>query len=320
MNYRITCIGEVLIDFLPIERDGLTTGFTMHPGGGPFNVAVGLARLAQPVAFAGKLGADFFGRHLCEYAASQGIDPRFLVTSPAAMSTLAFVAHEHGEPVFTFYGEGAADTMLEIDDLPPEFFDETRILHCGGISLLRGSTPNTVLAAVERLRGKALISLDPNIRELLIADEPGYRALLQRLFDLVDVVKLSTADGAWLSPGVSLEQIAADLLARGPALVVITRGSAGVQAVRADSGTPLMLEAPAFPVEVADTVGAGDAFSAGLLAGLAERQVFSRSDLLTLPPDELTAVLRFAAATAALTCARPGADPPRREDVQALLR
>src|SRR5437867_6577748 len=87
----LTCMGEVLIDFLPIEVGGQTTGFNMHAGGAPLNVAVGLARLGRPVAFAGKVADDFFGRYLRAYVEQQGIDPRFLLTE-TAQSTLAFVA------------------------------------------------------------------------------------------------------------------------------------------------------------------------------------------------------------------------------------
>ncbi len=315
----LTCMGEMLIDFLPIESHGRTTGFTMHPGGGPFNVAVGLARLQQPVAFACKGASDFFGRVLRSYAEQEGIDTRFLLRSDQALSTLAFVAMEAGEPVFTFYGEGTADTLLSIEDLPEALFAETAILHFGGISLLRGSTPQAVLAAIQRLKGQALLSFDPNLRPALIRAEADYRALLQQCFALADIVKLSAADIGWLAPGVAIEQVATDLLAQGPVLVVVTRGGEGVLALRAGSAGPTTLRVAPFPVTVVDTVGAGDAFSAGLLAGLAERGITTRAALEGITAEELTATLRFAAAVAAITCTRPGADPPRRIEVEAWL-
>lgn len=320
MNKLLTCIGEILIDFLPIEQDGITTGFSMHPGGAPFNVAVGLARLGQPAAFVSKIADDFFGRYLRAYVQAQGIDTRFLLSTGEAASTLAFVAMEAGEPVFTFYGEGTADTLLRIDEIPETCFAETGLLHFGGISLLRGTTPATVLAVVERLKGTALLSFDPNMRPKLIRDEHGYRALLQRLFSLADIIKISAADIAWLAPGHAVEQMAAELLAQGAALVTVTRGGDGVLALRArPDGEPERWEVPTYQVTVVDTVGAGDAFSAGLLAGLAERGVTSRAALLDLPPDQLEAALRFAAAVAALTCARAGANPPLLGEVQQFL-
>src|SRR4051812_29842149 len=122
MRQLLTSMGEVLIDFLPIQADGATTGFSMHAGGAPLNVAVGMARLGSPVAFAGKVATDFFGRYLRAYMESEGIDTRFLI-SHEAFSTLAFVAMEDGEPAYAFYGEGAADTLLAPADVPEALFD-----------------------------------------------------------------------------------------------------------------------------------------------------------------------------------------------------
>jgi fructokinase len=318
VSHLITSMGEVLIDFLPLEESGRTVGFRMHPGGSLLNVAVAAARLGQPVALATTIATDFFGRFLRAYAEREGVDPRWLIDSPA-LSTLAFVAHEGGEPVFNFYGEGTADTLLTPEALPEELFAETAILHVGSISLLRGSTPAAVQAAVERLRGRALISLDPNLRPGLVKDEAPYRALLDRFFGLVDLVKISAADLGWLMPRVPVEEAARTLLARGPALVVITRGGAGVLAVRAADQGRAPIALPAFSVTVADTVGAGDSFNGGLLTRLAEAGAVSRRALEALPNDELAAALRFAAAVAAINCTRPGADPPRRAEVEAFL-
>jgi len=322
MRYLLTCLGELLIDFLPIAEQGRTIGFTMHPGGSPLNVAVGLARLrpeaAGPVAFAGKVATDFFGRFLRAYIESQGIDTRFLLSADTS-STLAFVAMESGEAAYSFYGEGAADTLLTAAEVPSALFDETRALHIGSISLLRGTTPTAVLATAERLKGRALISFDPNIRPSLVRDEPAYRALLTRLFALADVVKISAADLAWLAPGAPIARAAAELLALGPALVVVTRGGEGVMALRAATPPEPPYDVPAFAVDVVDTVGAGDTFDAGLLAGLAERGALSREALLALDPNDLIGALRYAAAAAALVCARAGADPPRRAEVEQFL-
>ncbi len=317
MTRLLTSMGEILIDFLPIEDGGQTTGFQMHAGGAPFNVAVGMARLGQPTAFASKIATDFFGRFLQIHVEREGIDPRFLLPAADAQTTLAFVAMEWGEPAYAFYGEHAADTLLTPDEVPAALFEETGILHCGSISLLRGTTPAAVLATVERLKatGNALISFDPNLRPGLVRDEVAYRALLDRMFALADVVKLSSVDLAWLAPGKSANDVAEDLLARGAGLVAVTQGGAGVLAARGED----RLMAPAFRVPVVDTVGAGDAFSSGLLVGLAEYGITSRAALDGLYIDNLVAILRFAAAVAAITCSRAGSDPPRREEVRTFL-
>ena len=314
----ITCMGEILVDFLPVDEGGRTVGFRMHPGGSLLNVAVAAARLGGRSALVTRTSTDFFGRYLHAYAEDEGIDTRWL-SEMAAPSTLGFVTFADGEPDFTFYGDGAADTRVTIDDLSDELAAETAILHVGSISLLRGSTPATVLAACERMRGRALLSLDPNLRPSLVRDEPAYRAILETLFGLVDVIKVSAADLAWLAPGRDVAAVAVELLDRGPALVAVTLGGAGVLAVRRTADGVASTTVPGFQVTVADTVGAGDSFDGGLLTRLAELGVTSRAALGHLSEGELTEALRFAVAVAALNCSRPGADPPSRAEVDAFL-
>jgi fructokinase len=310
----IASMGEMLIDFIPTQHDGRTTGFSMAPGGSPYNVAVGLARLGARTAFVSKASTDFFGRFLTRHLEAVGVDTRFLPTDPA-FSTLAFVAYEDGEPNYSFYGDGMADTRLRIDEIPQAFFDEVEMLHIGSISLLRGETPDAILAAAERLKGSALISVDPNIRPGLVRDRAVYIALLDRVFTLADIIKISAADLAWLMPGAQIGEAAKALQLFGASLVVVTRGGDGALALHGKTA----LVAPHFTVEVVDTVGAGDAFSSGLLAELARRDVLSEHALATLDKRELGDALRFASATAALTCTRAGSQPPTRAEVEALL-
>lgn len=319
MERYLVCLGEILIDFLPIERNDDVTGFTLHPGGGPYNVAVGLARLGQPTAFVSKLGDDFFGRRLRAAVRAEGIADAWLPTAAGRASTLAFVAHEHGEPAFTFYGDGAADTTLTPPELPHDLLDQARLLHFGGISLLRGSTPEAALTAAATLRGRALVSLDPNVRPALIHDAAAYRAILERAIAACDLLKVSAADTAWLAPEVDVLDYAAAQLTAGPALVLVTRGGAGVTALRQSATGVERVDVPGFNVTVADTVGAGDSFTAGFLAALAEGAIFDRAALAALPRSQLEAALRYGAGVAAINCTRPGADPPRAAEVAQFL-
>jgi fructokinase len=319
MSTFITCMGECLIDFLPVKQpeEEASSDFRMHPAGSILNVAVGLARLGQKTTFSCKIADDSFGRILRAYITAEKIDTRFLIPVSGGRSTLAFVAMEGGNPVFNFYGEGAADTLLTIDDISETLFAETHILHFGSISLLQGTTPEAILQTAERLKGKALLSFDPNLRPELVHDEPGYRKRLQRALALADVVKLSDVDLSWMMPGLSPEQALHELLTQGPALVVITQGAKGVIGARVGGSA---VKIPTFSVDIADTVGAGDAFCAGLLTQLVERGITTRENLQHISKDELSDLLRFAAGVAALNCMRSGANPPQRIEVDQFLQ
>jgi fructokinase len=332
MSTLVTCMGESLIDFVLLSAteqsvsksdNGVgkrgseaSTDFRMHSGGSILNVAVGLARLGHHVAFAGKIAEDYFGHHLLLTLKTEGVDTRF-VSTEKAQTALAFVALEDGEPVYSFYGEGTADTLLTVDDIPESLYLETSILHVGSISLLRGTTPKTVLETFERLKGHALLSLDPNIRAGLIHNEPAYRALLQRLIALTDILKLSNVDLAWLMPEASMEEALLYLCELGPALVIITQGEKGVLA---RSGSTGMIQTAAFPITMNDTVGAGDTFCAAVLARLADESILSREKVLALTEQELQVVISFASAAAALNCMREGANPPYRSEVEQYLQ
>ncbi len=136
---------------------------------------------------------------------------------------------------------------------------------------------------------------------------------------MADLVKISAVDLDWLMPDISLNKAAAEVTARGAALVVVTRGANGAMALRVTDGAPEVFEVPGFRVTVADTVGAGDAFNSGLLAALAERDALTRTALMALPADVIREVLRFASATAALNVQKAGANPPTRAEVAAFL-
>jgi fructokinase len=297
-----------------VVEDGRTTGFRMHLGGSPCNVAVALARLDAQVEFAGKASEDLFGRFLVEQLRREGVGLRWLSRSRAP-STLAFVALDGGDPSYAFYGAGAADTLLQPLDLPAAVSTST-ILHFGSISLLHGPTAATIMDLVERLRGHSLLSFDPNIRPSLVHDAAAYRRTLEQMFRAADIVKLSEADVRWWNPDQSIETVATAIQAYGPVLVVVTRGARGAYARTARGET--QVGAP--PVRVVDTVGAGDAFTAALLVTLAQQDITSRAAAEAgLQTDNLRTALHVAAAAAALNVTRAGADPPRRRELDAFL-
>jgi fructokinase len=302
--------GEALIDFTS-ARFGTAEGYRAHPGGSPYNVAVGLGRLDAPVAFFGKISRDFFGERLRENLRDNSVDLRYL-REGREPSTLAFVhAAEGKEPQYTFYGEGTADRRLLPEDVPPAFPQDVLALHFGSISLVLEPAATTLEGLMRREHGTRLVSLDPNVRPGLIADREAYRARLDGWVQVADVVKVSRADLSWVYPGDPVERVAERWRRMGPALIVITLGREGA----AGWGGAGTLQVPGVSVRVVDTVGAGDAFTSGLLAWLHHHRRLTRDAVERLSPDELTHALGYANRVAALTCTRPGADPPRRADV-----
>jgi fructokinase len=197
---------------------------------------------------------------------------------------------------------------------------ETRCLHTG--SLATGLAPGNVnvidLVERERTRKRVTISYDPNVRPALLGDAARARTGIERLVALSDVVKVSDEDLQWLYPDQSDELVARDWLRLGPALVVVTRGGLGVYAVCAG----LELHRPAVSIDLVDTVGAGDSFTSGLLDALHRADLIGasrREAIATIDESTLASVVDAAALAAAITCSRPGANPPTRAEVDALL-
>ncbi len=206
-------------------------------------------------------------------------------------------------PRFRFEGDDTADTMLAAADLTP-LGPGPHLLHGGTLGLFRGITAHTLADLVERT--EALVSLDPNVRPQIIDDRAAWFAFFDRWLARASIVKVSLEDLDWIWPGDSDEAVAARLLDRGVAVVLVTRGEAGAVAHRPTG--PVSVGAPA--VEVVDTVGAGDAFCGGLLAHLWREGITDRAGLDGLDDDGWRSALTAAVGVAARTCARAGADPP----------
>lgn len=295
----VTVIGESLIDVVDVVDDTIGT-VSRRPGGGPYNVAVGLARLGVSTQLLTSWADDADGRLLAAHATTSGVRP--MVTPAPVTSTARATVDAAGQASYDF------DLTWAVR-VPPALAP-TPVLHVGslGAFLLPG------VADVERLvsawLGKAFISFDPNCRPSLTPDADETRRRVQSFVEQSDLVKASDEDIAWLYPGDPPAAVAARWLAAGPVLVVVTRGAAGAQAwTRHRDAT---VAAPAVPTgstasEVVDTVGAGDAFMAGLLWGLPTPQ---RDEVAALADTQLIRLLSRAALVARRTCDRVGADPP----------
>lgn len=300
----IVVAGEALVDLTPCDLGG-QTGYVPHPGGSPYNVAVGLGRLGVPVAFLGRISSDRFGRLLRSHLAGSGVSLE-LVVGADEPTTLAFVHVGEGEPDYSFYAERTADRMLLPAHLPA--LPASAVLHLGSISLVLEPAASTLEGLLVQESRRRLISLDPNVRPGLIDDPDAYRRSLGRWVRHVDVVKVSEADLAWLYPGMAAADAAAAWLDAGAVLVLVTAGTRGALALTA--GASASASSPHVPV--VDTVGAGDAFTAGALGHLHDEGWLTREAIASLSETQLHGLLAVANGVAADTCTRPGADPPWR--------
>jgi fructokinase len=303
----IIVAGEALVDMTP-ARCGERMGYLPNPGGSPYNVAIGLGRLEVPAAYLGRLSTDVLGRLLRQHLEASGV-PLTYVVDAAEATTLAFVHLGGDEPEYSFYTEGSADRMLLPEHLPA--IPDRAALHFGSFSLALEPGASTLEGLMRRESGRRLLSLDPNVRPGLIADRDAYLRRLEGWVRLVDLIKVSGADLAWLYPGEAPEAVASRWLGAGPALILVTLGKDGALAFSARARA----SAPTPRVTVVDTVGAGDAFTAAALAWLHSQDALDRGGLEALDAARLEALLPFANAVAALTCTRPGADPPRKDEV-----
>ncbi|MCT4576127.1 carbohydrate kinase [Donghicola sp.] len=300
----ILCCGESLIDMLPRQATTGENAFAPHAGGAVFNTAIALGRLGAPVAMFTGLAADFFGDLLAETLESSKVSTQYVHRADAPC-TVAFVKLVDGHATYAFYDENTAGRMLPTDALP-DLADDVNALFFGGISLVVEPCGATYEALMTREAAKRVTMIDPNIRPGFIKDEAAYRARIDRMMGMADIVKLSDEDLAWLMGGEDIDANAAQVLAMGPKLVCITRGKDGASGYTANG----RVDVAANTVTVVDTVGAGDTFNAGVLASLEQAGVLSKEGVANLSDEVIANALSLGARSAAITVSRAGANPP----------
>ncbi len=300
----ILCCGEALIDMLPRRTVAREAAFAPYPGGAVFNTAIALGRLGAPTGFFSGISSDLFGQMLTAALADAGVDYGLAVIADRP-TTLAFVRLEAGQARYAFYDENTAGRMLSADDLP-DLPDSVDAIFFGGISLMVEPCATVYEQLMARESAARVTMIDPNIRAAFISDPRVYRARLDRLIALADIVKLSDEDLSWLEGDGEVAALARGLLAKGPSLVLITEGAAGARAFSA--GDEVFV--PAERVEVTDTVGAGDTFNAGILAALHRAGRLSKAALAGIDAAAMETALRLGIRAAAVTVARAGANPP----------
>ncbi|PNY82348.1 carbohydrate kinase family protein [Deinococcus koreensis] len=292
----IVSAGEALTDL--VTAGGNT--WHAHPGGAAWNVARACASLGVPSAFAGAIGEDNFGDDLARESARAGLDSRFLQRVP--QPTLVAVVYSAQPPAYRFLGENSADLQFDPSRLPAGWLGAARWLHVGGISLSRWPLADTLLGVIAAARTAGVkISFDPNAR--ITHRHPDYPAVFERVVRQADLLKFSDEDLEFFFPGVSEDDVLRRLRGMNSQVpIVLTRGAQGATLYHAAGQVTL----PAAPVQVVDTVGAGDALCAGLLVSATERPG-------ALWKEHLQVGLQAAAAA----CAHAGAYAPTRSDLGA---
>jgi fructokinase len=307
--------GEALFDLFLTGEDATGLDMRAVPGGSPFNLAIGLARLGQDVAFLAGISKDFLGERLVAVLARESVDLSLLVRNNAS-TTLSLVGQDsQGRPAYAFLGENAADRALSAADLPP-LPSTARALAIGSFALVVEPVGSFIRALVMRESGRRLVACDLNVRPTIEPDPARWRDRLSDMLPHLHLLKMSDEDLGWLYPGADEAALVAGWLTKGaastgPSLVAITRGGHGASLFTAKQ----RVDVPAVPVMLVDTVGAGDTFQAAMLAGLARRDALTPQALAALSAGDLAAIGGLAVAAAAITCGRRGADLPRATDL-----
>jgi fructokinase len=329
---RTLVLGECLVDLAPASAGGpgpvfpgageagpWAEHFMAMPGGGPANIAVALARLGVPASFAGRFSRQGLGPWLRSYMTANGLDlaPSVDADEDATIALVTF--DDQGRATYTFYGPGTADWQWqksELPDLSASPPEEAGIgaVHTGSLALTLEPGASVLATWLSGLRrdGRVLISFDPNVRPSFVQDLSAYRKLVAGVVASSHIVKASTEDIEVLYPGATPSVIAEKWLTDGVSLVLITDGPGGASAFHRN-GARAHSTPPA--IEVADTIGAGDTFSAALLCYLGENGFLEPAAIEVLTEAHLQRATAQAVAASALTCTRPGADPPTKQEL-----
>jgi fructokinase len=305
----ILCCGEALIDFLPRKGEDGAAVFQPFNGGSVFNTAIALGRQGEKVGLFCGMSKDFFGDQLVDGLKASHVETRFLKFKDNH-TTLAFVKLVDGHARYSFVDEASAGRNLVKEDLP-KLPAGLKALHFGSISLIPDPEGATYEALAKREAKRRVITLDPNIRAGLIKDKKKHIARLMRMVALADIVKTSDEDITYMYGKKSAATVARDWLKRGAKVVAVTAGGEGVTLYTKRSS----FHVSSVKVKVADTVGAGDTFTAGFLTHLSRNKLLTKKAIAGIGESELRAAAEFAARAAAITCSRPGADPPWKKEM-----
>ncbi len=302
---RICVTGEALVDYVPNE----TGARHWTPGGSGLNTAVALARLGIDTSFAGSLSRDGDGQRLATCLQAEKINLGPAYRSEKSCPHVHVSKDAQGVPSYDLHLEGSA-----LEDAPAcwRWPDDTQHFHATSFAATLGPGGEATLAALRATRGQMTSSFDPNIRAPVFPDRGAIALLLAQRIQHADIVKVSSEDLDVLAPGVLHDHLVGEWRALGPKLLIVTRGAQG--AIAFFNST--QVDVPAHPIQVCDTIGAGDSFMGALLAIMAQDKCLGAL-AQAFAPDQVARWLAFANKAASLCCMRAGANPPDLADMSA---
>ena len=291
--------GEVLIDILP-------TGPVV--GGGPANTAKALARLGHDVNFIDGISSDAYGQSARAELLRDGVNLDLAQLSDKPTCTATVTLNAAGAASYEFLIDGTATFDFEASWLPDPYRYQPQVLHIGTLVTVIEPGASALYDWAMQVAEFAPIIFDPNIRPSVQPDRDLYEAAVEKWAALSAVIKVSDDDVAWFFPGQSIDDVANRWISDGVFLVVVTRGANGLVGFTADG----RVEVPGVKVDVVDTVGAGDTVGAIVVEAMVAH------GLIELRGDLLRDVLVRAAAAAAITCSRQGAQPPYKHELPSI--
>lgn len=313
----ILVCGEALVDLFVDENpdSGLAARVTL--GGSPMNVAIGLARLDEKVAFCGGISSDRFGLALRRKLEAERVDLKFVIDSDRLTTISVITTDSWGQPSYSFHGEGKADREVTFSMMPSRLPDEVRALTFGSYTLAVAPVADSYLALAQREAARRVISVDPNLRPTVTPDLAAWKRRFDAFLSLADIVKASEEDIA-LAYGedVQIDEVVAGWFAAGATLVLVTHGGNGATGYLKGGEK---ISVPGKRINIVDTVGAGDTFHAAILSYLNKSGKLTKSGVAGLTAQELGRAIDFAVTAAAITCSRQGADLPRKTEVAAMV-
>ncbi|MCS7069356.1 MAG: carbohydrate kinase [Meiothermus sp.] len=300
----IVLTGEILIDLIGHNKDARSTlAFTGILGGSALNTASILARVGAPTRFVGEVGQDFLGDWAIARIAERKIETRF-IRQLAGVPTPLSVAEvdTEGEAQFSFY-RAFGETRFNPDSAA---MARAKWFHFGSLSAFDPRNSPGIENLLEIAREyDVLVSFDPNLHA---RPNEAYWEQLRRYMPYVSVLKASLDDARFLFPNAGNDPkiLLEHLVELGAPVTVLTLGAAGAMA----AFRTRMMQVPAVRVSVSDTIGAGDAFTAGLIYGMLKQEIGSRMELLSWDGTQLPVILASSNHLAAITCTVEGASPP----------